>query len=122
MMTYPHKGSVIFKSRSLNKVAKRCYKEFKNLNDKKEGIFIVTDLDNNVEYQFKVKNKKIYNLNNQDQQDREKLKQELDQNISELDQENVKILLDHLTKQQKTNREHFIQKRPELPILPTYSD
>ena len=59
-LTYPHVGSTIYKSKSMGKAVKKCYNEFKNLNDLKEGMFGVTDLNNNIEYKFKAQNKKIY--------------------------------------------------------------
>jgi hypothetical protein len=61
-LTYPFEGWSIYKSSSVEKAVKKCYNEFKNLNDVDEGLFGVTDLDNNIEYQFRIdKNKnKIY--------------------------------------------------------------
>lgn len=62
-MTYPHAGSVIYKSMSVTKAAKRCYDEFKRLSDIGEGLFAITDIDNDKEYQFKVRGSKMYNMN-----------------------------------------------------------
>lgn len=70
LLTYPHRGNVIHKSKSLKKAVKKCYNEFKNINDINEGLFAVTDLDDNIEYKFKIKNNKIYHMkkNNHKQQ------------------------------------------------------
>ena len=58
-MTYPYESNKIYKSRSLNKVAKKCYDEFKKFNDMDEGMFCITNLDKNIEYKLKVKNKRM---------------------------------------------------------------
>jgi len=107
-MTYPHLSNSIYKSRHLSKIAKRCYKEFKNLNDIKEGMFIVTDLDNRKEYRFKVKNKKIYKLN--------KHKGGQEPKTSEFNQNNVKILLDHMTKQHNIKKDYNEEGKQISPI------
>lgn len=62
MLTYPFEGSTIHKTKSFRKAVKRCYKEFKNMNDIPEGLFSITDLDKRKEYQFKVSDHKIYTL------------------------------------------------------------
>ena len=62
-LVYPHEGSVC-KSNTLTKGSKKCYQEFKRLNDINEGIFTMKDLDKNKEYNFKVKNNKMYKMNN----------------------------------------------------------
>jgi hypothetical protein len=64
LLTYPDKGSKIHKSKSLEKGVKKCYREFRRLTDINEGLFAVTDLDNNIEYQLKIKKNKIYHVKN----------------------------------------------------------
>ena len=64
-LTYPQSGKTIHKTKSLNRGIKKCYEEFKEFNDIGEGFFIVTDLNDNYEYKFKVKNSKIYRVNKQ---------------------------------------------------------
>lgn len=52
-LTYPIEGNKIYKSRSLKKVAKKCYDEIKNLSDIKEKqVFCITNLDEKLEYKF----------------------------------------------------------------------
>jgi hypothetical protein len=58
-MTYPFESNKVYKSRSLNKVAKKCSNEFQKMNDINEGMFCITNLDKNKEYRFKIKNNKI---------------------------------------------------------------
>lgn len=67
-MTFPFEGHKIYKSRSFNKVVDKCYTEFKKFNDIGDGMFCVTNLDKEVEYQFKVKNKKIYKVKSKQNQ------------------------------------------------------
>jgi hypothetical protein len=62
-LTYPYEGTKIYRSKSLAKVAKRCYIEFKELNDINEGIFSITNIDTNTEYNFKVAKNKMYKIN-----------------------------------------------------------
>ena len=61
-LTYPHKGSVIYKSPSMTKAVKNCYKEFRERNDIGRGMFVVTNLDKKKEYQFRAHNDKVYKL------------------------------------------------------------
>jgi hypothetical protein len=62
-LVYPHEG-VVCKSNCLKDGAKLCYKDFKRLNDVKEGLFTIKDLDRNKDYSFKVSNNKMYKVNN----------------------------------------------------------
>jgi len=64
-MTYPYESNKVYKSRSLNKVAKKCSNEFQKLNDMNEGMFCITNLDKNEEYQFKIKNNTLINNSKQ---------------------------------------------------------
>ena len=64
-MTFPVESNKIYKSKSLKKVVKKCYDEFKNFSDIGEGLFGITNLDKDVEYRFKVKNKQIEKLDDQ---------------------------------------------------------
>nr|QBK88614.1 MAG: hypothetical protein LCMiAC01_02920 [Mimivirus LCMiAC01] len=64
-LTYPHEGKTIYRIGSIEKAAKKCYKEFKYLTDIKEGMFGVTDLDTDAEYYFRAKNKKLYQVGGQ---------------------------------------------------------
>ncbi len=61
-LTYPHEGSIIHKSKSKENAIRKCYNEFKRLNGINDGLFSVTDLDNKIEYQFKVRQNKIMKL------------------------------------------------------------
>jgi hypothetical protein len=62
-LIYPYEGVIVHKSKSKAKAIKKCYKEFKRLNGVDDGLFSVADLDNNIEYQFKVRHNKIMKLN-----------------------------------------------------------
>lgn len=67
-LTYPIEGNKIYKSRSLKKVARKCYDEIKNLSDIKEKqIFCITNLDKKLEYKFTLA--KVLKVSNDDQQD-----------------------------------------------------
>ncbi len=67
-LTYPYIGNTIYRSKSINKVAKKCYNDLKNLTNIKyikyirEGLFIIIDLNDNIEYKFQIKNKMIYKV------------------------------------------------------------
>ena len=61
-LTYPHEGSIIHSSKSKANAIKKCYKEFKRLNGINDGLFSVTDLDNKIEYQFKVRHNQIIKM------------------------------------------------------------
>src|SRR5436190_1082220 len=58
-MTFPFEGNKIYKSKSLSKVVKKCYKDYKKFSDINEGLFCVTNIDKDIEYRFKDKNDKI---------------------------------------------------------------
>jgi hypothetical protein len=66
-LTYPYKGT-IYRSKKINRAVRECYKDYKKLTGQKEGLFIVTDLDNKVEYKYKLNLRKKqeggFNLNN----------------------------------------------------------
>jgi len=62
-LSFPYEGSKIYKTKLLNRAVKKCYREYININDIKEGMFCVTNIDDNTEYRFKVKNNKIYKIN-----------------------------------------------------------
>ena len=64
-LTYPYEGTRVHRTRSFDKAVKKCYSEFKRINDISDGMFSVTNLDNDTEYQFKVEQNKIYNLRKQ---------------------------------------------------------
>lgn len=57
-MTFPIESHKIHKSKSLKKVVKKCYNEYKKITDLNEGIFCITNLDKDIEYKFKVKKNK----------------------------------------------------------------
>lgn len=61
-MTFPFEGSKIYKSRSINKIVNKCYREYKNHSDINDGMFCVTNLDKDIEYKFRVTENKIKNL------------------------------------------------------------
>lgn len=52
-LSYPLNGNVVYKSSSFPKVVRKCYGELKQMN-MTDGLFCVTNLDKNVEYQFKI--------------------------------------------------------------------
>jgi len=54
-LTYPIEGTKIYKSKKLSNIVKKCYKEYKKVSDIKEGLFCITNIDKNVEYQFGIK-------------------------------------------------------------------
>nr|QBK88921.1 MAG: hypothetical protein LCMiAC02_00140 [Mimivirus LCMiAC02] len=65
-LTYPYIGNIIYRSKSINKVAKKCYNNLKNIKNIKyiqEGLFIITDLNDNTEYKYQIKNKININMN-----------------------------------------------------------
>lgn len=62
-MTFPFESNKIHKSKSLKKVVKKCYGEYKSFSDINDGMFCITNLDKNTEYRFKIKNKTIKKLN-----------------------------------------------------------
>lgn len=51
-LIYPIKSDNIHTASSKEDGVKRCYKEFKKMNDLPDGMFRVKDLDKNKEYQF----------------------------------------------------------------------
>ena len=55
-LTYPYKGS-IYRSKNKKRAVRECYKDFKKLTGHNEGLFIVTDIDKNTEYKYKVNRK-----------------------------------------------------------------
>src|SRR5436190_8652523 len=61
-MTFPFEGNKIYKSKSLSKVVKKCYKDYKKFSDINEGLFCVTNIDKDIEYRFQVKNHKIIKI------------------------------------------------------------
>jgi len=66
LLSFPFEGGKIYKANKLNDAIKKCYKEFKNINDIKDGMFGITDLDSNVEYKFKAENNTIFKLKNKE--------------------------------------------------------
>lgn len=58
-MTYPFKGQHIYRSQSLRNIAKKCYGEYKKMDNMQEGLFGITNLDKSIEYVFRVSNKRI---------------------------------------------------------------
>jgi len=61
-MTFPFEGNTIYKSKNKKKVVKKCYNEYKQLDSLSEGMFCITNLDTNREYQFKLSNNKAKKL------------------------------------------------------------
>ena len=61
-LSYPIEGNKIYKSRSLNKVVKKCLFELEQ-NDINKDMFCIINLDTKIEYRFKKNNnKKMYDL------------------------------------------------------------
>jgi len=58
-MTFPFESNRVYKSKSFKKIVKKCYGEFKQFSDIDEGLFCITNLDKDIEYRFKVTDKKI---------------------------------------------------------------
>ena len=61
-LTYPYVSNNIYESRIFDSAVNKCFKEFKQFNDIRDGMFIVTDVDNKIEHKFRVQNKKISQL------------------------------------------------------------
>ena len=61
-LTYPMHGNKIYESKSFDKAIRKCYHEFKQLTDIHEGMFVVTDIDNKIDYTFEVNTKKLRRL------------------------------------------------------------
>ena len=59
----PYIGNTIYRSKSINTVAEKCYSNLKNIRNIKyirEGLFIIIDLNDNIKYKFQNNiNKKI---------------------------------------------------------------
>ena len=68
-LLYPIPGNKIYESRSLDRAVNRCYKEFRNISDVPEGMFSVMDIDDNTEYQFKIKNKRLVQIGGNNEED-----------------------------------------------------
>jgi len=69
-LSYPIEGNKIYKSRSLNKVVKKCLLELEQNNINKD-IFCIINLDNKIEYRFKKKKKKKNKKKNNKSKDNE---------------------------------------------------
>ena len=129
-LTYPYEGSTIYRSKSFKKAIKKCYKDFKDLNDMKEGMFSVTDIDKNIEYQFKVRNNKLYKMeelnsstNNQEggsvdniHYTNQKLKDLIQNNLDPLNQKIYKVeqLIDQLLHNKNEDLSNERKKRLSL--------
>ena len=61
-LTYPLYGNKIYESKSFDKAIRKCYHEFKQMSDLHEGMFVVTDIDNKIDYTFEINSKKLKNL------------------------------------------------------------
>ena len=98
-LTYPFVSNKIYESRNFDKAVDRCYKEFKHFNDIQDGMFIVTDIDNNMEYRYRVKEKKIKQIGGDDNKDLDKI----NNHLSSLNEnyENIKTNLDNIQKYSK---------------------
>ena len=57
-LSFPFNGTKIYETNSLKKGIRACYKEYKQLSDISEGVFMVTELNTNLIYKFKVNKKK----------------------------------------------------------------
>lgn len=66
-LSYPFEGKKIYESRSLGRAVKKCYSEFINDSTNDSGnIFSVMDIDNMIEYNFRINDKNIYIMNTTD--------------------------------------------------------
>jgi len=63
-MTFPIQSNKIHKSKSLKNIVHKCYNEYKIFSDIGDGMFCITNLDKNIEYKFKINNKKIKKITN----------------------------------------------------------
>jgi len=99
-MTFPIESNKIYKSKSLNTVVKKCYDEFKNFSDIGEGLFGITNLDRNIEYRFKVKNKQI-----------EKINDHIGGNQQSKLNEEVKVIIDFDDEKDNQYKEITVQKK-----------
>jgi len=66
-LTFPYAGTKIYKSNSLSTAAHKCYQEFTNLNDVKDGIFGIVNIDTNDEHKFKASDGTLYKYNKKNQ-------------------------------------------------------
>jgi hypothetical protein len=62
-LTYPFVGDKVYQSKSKKRAFNKCYKEFKYLNDTKDGVFTITDIDKKKDYSFKIKDKQVSKYN-----------------------------------------------------------
>ncbi|MBA42829.1 MAG: hypothetical protein CMF62_02330 [Magnetococcales bacterium] len=62
-LTYPFEGDKVYQSKSKKRAFNKCYKDFKHLNDTKDGVFTITDIDTKKDYSFKIKDKKVSKFN-----------------------------------------------------------
>lgn len=124
-LTYPFEGDTIYLSKSPKKAIKRCYHEYKrniNLNNdtnknntnknntnKNDNIFIVTDLDDKIEYKFKI---------NQ----RNKLNQIAGEQPTSPTLPVLKIIINEPIKKEHSTKkeEKSVEKQPKLklPLIP----
>lgn len=66
-LIFPFESDKIYHSSSLRKVTKICYKQFKKFNDIDNGIITIYDIDDNINYDFRINGnivKKIREYNN----------------------------------------------------------
>lgn len=56
-LIYPIEGNKIYKSKSFEDVAMKCYNDYIKLYKGDENIFCILNLDTKIEYKFKVNKK-----------------------------------------------------------------
>ena len=57
-LTYPFYGNKIYESSSFNSAVKGCYKEFKQMSEVTDNVFMVTELGSKMTYKFEINKKK----------------------------------------------------------------
>ena len=65
-LSYPFEGKKIYESRSMARAAKRCYKEVIDAANRSDNIFSIIDLDDLIEYNFRINDRKFYAVDSND--------------------------------------------------------
>src|SRR5439155_1694297 len=80
-MTFPFEGNKIYKSKSLSKVVKKCYKDYKKFSNINEGLFCVNNNNKKKKYKLKIKKNKIKKIKKKKKKKNNKKKKKIKKNI-----------------------------------------